>query len=896
MAGLFLSSSGVTASAGNSTGMNVGKINHYWNQWIFVDVMKLSGKFRTANNSSSATFTADSNGYPTQVPQAGVNSVASDFDHSWEHWPVGDYTLIFDGDGTVTFLGVTCDSNNGLDNSCIVPISSSQSDGVLKITRSDSADHVRNIRLIMPGFVNSYQTQIFHPEYLRGWAGFDVIRFGNWQKINESASNLNWSERTTTQTYNQTGDWGIAPEYVIELCNRINSDCYISIPENAPDSYVRGYAQLIKQNLNVGLKVYVEYSNEIWNSGFSAFGYCRDQGLQKGFDTNNTAATQKYQVFRSSEIWQIFEQELGDDRVVNVLSGQAANSSWAERLLEYSLVSTYNPSATLPEVFAIAPYVGGEIDNEMASGSQPATVDAVFNRLNHWLNCTDSSKCFRQEVINNLVFTNQYGIDLVAYEGGQGLDASGRSSAIASVFYNAQNDPRMQIFYNDMFAKWDELNPGKLFIGFTYSSPYTNNEKYWGMFEYQDQMNTQKFLAYQTRLNSSETPVDTTPPITVVSPSGGSYQSSQPVTLSINESGLTYYCFGSDCNPTTLYASAISISESSVLRFYSRDSAGNQESTKQETYTITVMSCGENWSCGAWSVCNNNIQTRNCNDLNNCGTTINRPTESQGCTTSCTPNWSCGVWSACNLGGSEVRTCTDVNACGISSGQPDENRTCTYINNNSGGDTDNSTNNNNDSSTNSQTTSNIRKSFHRGRLVKLSDSTAIYHIASDGKRRLFSNAATFWTWYTGSWSDIDLEVITRDEFDAYGIGQNVTVRPGSKLIRFKNSNVIYAIGDGDQLCRQYSLYNNDWINSALVIQPGFESDYTRNTTCDVSSHYPDGSLIQYSGSENIWYIDIGQKRLVTNEIFSKNQFKNISVITGVNPNMTFETGLPLDEF
>ena len=41
--------------------------------------------------------------------------------------------------------------------------------------------------------------------------------------------------------------------------------------------------------------------------------------------------------------------------------------------------------------------------------------------------------------------------------------------------------------------------------------------------------------------------------------------------------------------------------------------------------------CVENWSCTEWSECINGTQTRTCTDLNNCGTTINKPPEVQSC-------------------------------------------------------------------------------------------------------------------------------------------------------------------------------------------------------------------------------------------------------------------------
>lgn len=46
----------------------------------------------------------------------------------------------------------------------------------------------------------------------------------------------------------------------------------------------------------------------------------------------------------------------------------------------------------------------------------------------------------------------------------------------------------------------------------------------------------------------------------------------------------------------------------------------------------TRHNCIENWDCGMWSSCSEQItSTRTCTDLNNCGTSINQPSTSQNC-------------------------------------------------------------------------------------------------------------------------------------------------------------------------------------------------------------------------------------------------------------------------
>ena len=46
---------------------------------------------------------------------------------------------------------------------------------------------------------------------------------------------------------------------------------------------------------------------------------------------------------------------------------------------------------------------------------------------------------------------------------------------------------------------------------------------------------------------------------------------------------------------------------------------------------VYYIPCEENWQCSDWSSCVNNKQTRTCNDLNDCNTFINKPSETKIC-------------------------------------------------------------------------------------------------------------------------------------------------------------------------------------------------------------------------------------------------------------------------
>ena len=88
---------------------------------------------------------------------------------------------------------------------------------------------------------------------------------------------------------------------------------------------------------------------------------------------------------------------------------------------------------------------------------------------------------------------------------------------------------------------------------------------------------------------------DTTPPTTTASPGGGIYNIAQIVTLTCNDgtgSGCDkiYYTTGGSI-PTTsspVYSSPINVSVTTTLKFFARDLAGNSETVKTETYTIST--------------------------------------------------------------------------------------------------------------------------------------------------------------------------------------------------------------------------------------------------------------------------------------------------------------------
>lgn len=176
-----------------------------------------------------------------------------------------------------------------------------------------------------------------------------------------------------------------------------------------------------------------------------------------------------------------------------------------------------------------------------------------------------------------------------------------------------------------------------------------------------------------------------------------------------------------------------------------------------------------------------------------------------------------------------------------------------------------------------------------GDLIKTPSFSAIYVVDDNLKRHLFPNEVTFWTWHSGGWSNQKIKTITQDEFDELAVGKNVLARPGANLIMFDNSNKTYAVTPGGVLCETRALYGDNWQSRVIRIQSSFETDYVKDSSCTVisSGKLPDGSLIQYKGSKDVYYIEAGKKRKVTADGFTLNNFKDYSIIRDVPTTMTY---------
>ncbi|WP_432404772.1 extracellular catalytic domain type 1 short-chain-length polyhydroxyalkanoate depolymerase [Wukongibacter sp. M2B1] len=130
------------------------------------------------------------------------------------------------------------------------------------------------------------------------------------------------------------------------------------------------------------------------------------------------------------------------------------------------------------------------------------------------------------------------------------------------------------------------------------TTPTTSSEQYTNPLQFTEDT-TLKFFsvdiaeneeAVKTETYTIEHVQDTTSPVTTANPVGGTYENSVTVTLSVNESAATYYTTDGTTSTTSSeqYTSPLQFTEDTTLKFFSVDTAGNEEAVKAEIYTIEV--------------------------------------------------------------------------------------------------------------------------------------------------------------------------------------------------------------------------------------------------------------------------------------------------------------------
>ncbi|HNU81406.1 MAG TPA: hypothetical protein PKK65_01580, partial [bacterium] len=169
-----------------------------------------------------------------------------------------------------------------------------------------------------------------------------------------------------------------------------------------------------------------------------------------------------------------------------------------------------------------------------------------------------------------------------------------------------------------------------------------------------------------------------------------------------------------------------------------------------------------------------------------------------------------------------------------------------------------------------------------GDLIKMDGLSSVYYLGNDGKRYVFPSESVYFSWYNDFSGVI---TIPASELQSYPLGANVTMRPGTKLVKITTDPSVYAVTPNGVLRKIQSeadaiaLYGPNWNKMVVDIADAFFTNYTIGTPLN-SGEYPAGTLLKNPNNASIYYFDGTNYRMISSEAaFNANRFNMNNVVT-----------------
>ena len=501
---------------------------------IFANAMKHARQWVGLDDNLAATVDVD--GWPMENAEVFFGN--TDDLH-------GVYTLTFTGQATPTGYG-------GDINNMVYNASQNKTTAIFTVTdplkhyirlrlTNVGANGVRDIKMMRPTFPGSNQSYspstTFTNQIKDALSRFNVVRYMDFTGSNSDKQDINkdWETRTYPAYATQSVAWnivtyqkdnpingnewhsyqgkGVSWEYVILLANETNTDCWINVPHAADDNYINNLAKLIKYGsdgrnpysspqanpvfppLNPNLKLYVEYSNEIWNSGFPAFSYIDEQVALEPSNSNifyDGTTNQNFRRYRWAarrivQISNIFRNVFGNDqmhsRVRPLYEWQKGKND--------SDYGNANRTGTQGLIFIEKNYsrpVNYYIYGGGGSGYyQASTIDEGASINNLWDMGEFVPANFAIPKLEYSSFiTSTFGIKRIVYEGGPSFGDQNGAGGMNALAPQALQDSRIKDEIISHQNIWTQYG-GDLFTFFVLGS-----DERWGFFQHPTHSNSYK--------------------------------------------------------------------------------------------------------------------------------------------------------------------------------------------------------------------------------------------------------------------------------------------------------------------------------------------------------------------------------------------------------------------
>ncbi len=419
------------------------------------------------DNGNLALIEFDDDGYPTQIPQMadGVpNKLRYVISSNGANLPPGEtYVLLYDGEGDLTVGGGVTETSNAPGR---IQFDVNDAGNLFfMVNASQLGDHVRNVRILrLTDEFADLDAEPFYEGFLDKIRPFKALRFMDWGATNHNPV-VHWDDRSSLTHFTYAVPTGVPYEMMVKLANTLKKDVWLCVPHAADSSYVAQMAALFRDQLDPGLMIYLEYSNEVWNWIFA----------QAHYNADNAPSNLNYgraMAMRAGQTFRIWHETFGDERtrVKRVLGLQGGYNYLNEQILSHLDPDDWDYGSPTSYLGLDHSDSGNPILN---ASSTPA--DIIENARNAWAG-------FRPILWQDYNNVKLFGKEIVNYEGGQHFvgNVFGIPYPYQQAMWDAQYSPEIYALYDEMLdtiRTWGS----RMFGNFSLASPQESVYGSWGV-------------------------------------------------------------------------------------------------------------------------------------------------------------------------------------------------------------------------------------------------------------------------------------------------------------------------------------------------------------------------------------------------------------------------------
>lgn len=169
-----------------------------------------------------------------------------------------------------------------------------------------------------------------------------------------------------------------------------------------------------------------------------------------------------------------------------------------------------------------------------------------------------------------------------------------------------------------------------------------------------------------------------------------------------------------------------------------------------------------------------------------------------------------------------------------------------------------------------------------GDLIKMDGLSTVYFLGNDSKRYVFPHESVFFSWHRDFSGVV---TVSASELQSYPLGANITMRPGTKLVKITTDPSVYAVEPNGVLRKIQSesdaiaIYGPNWNKRVVDVADSFFTNYTIGKPL-ASGEIAAGTLVKNADDATVYYFDGTNYRPVASEsAFYANRFSFNDVIT-----------------